>query len=314
MHFINALLSCGAFPFITKPTRVTDTTATIIDHIITNVTNHKILPGVIETSEVSDQYPIFCQVQNITLPKKNNNFIGYYRDKSKFYSDAFNYDLFNALNFYFVNLPNTTNNNFDVVFNGFTRIVLQITDRHAPIKKISRRQKKLLKKPWITKALLVSIKKKHVLFKMHYVNGNNSQKSYYKQYLNKLTKIKTISKKLYFEKEFHLNRDNPKKTWDIIKTLLPSNSKSCNNTQNLHNIAFDNLAKLAEQFNEFFSTIGEQLSNKIPTYQANHFQTYLAKRVSESMFLEPTNITEIVNTILSLNVNKAVGYDNIPAY
>ena len=70
MHFINTLLSCGAFPIITKPTRVTDTTATIIDHIITNVTNHKILPGVIETSEVSDHYPVFCQVQNITLPKK----------------------------------------------------------------------------------------------------------------------------------------------------------------------------------------------------------------------------------------------------
>ena len=32
------------------------------------------------------------------------------------------------------------------------------------------------------------------------------------------------------------------------------------------------------------------------------------------MFLEPVNITEIFNTILSLNVNKAVGHDNIPAY
>ena len=97
--------------------------------------NHKILPGVIKTSEVSDHYPVFCQVQNITLPRKNNNFIGYYRDKSKFDSDAFKYDLFNALNSYFMNLPNTTNNNFDVIFNEFTRVILQIIDRHGPIKK-----------------------------------------------------------------------------------------------------------------------------------------------------------------------------------
>ena len=34
MHFINTLISCGAFPIITKPTRGTDTTTTIIDHII----------------------------------------------------------------------------------------------------------------------------------------------------------------------------------------------------------------------------------------------------------------------------------------
>ena len=247
-------------------------------------------------------------------PKKKKIFIGYYRDKSKSDSEAFNYDLFNALNSYFMNLRNTTNNNFDVICNEFTRIVLHIIDRHAPIKKFTRRQKKLLKKPWITKAILASIKKIRVLFKTRYVNGNNSQKSFYKQYLDKLTKIKTISKKLYFEKELHLNRDNPKKTWDIIKTLLPSKSKSCNNTQNLHDIAFDNLAKQAEQFNEFFRTIGEKLPNKIPTYQENHFQTYLTKRVSESMFLEPANITEIVNIILSLNVNKAVGHDNISAY
>ena len=133
MHFINTLISCKTFPIIIKPTRVTDITATIIDHIITNVTNHEILPGVIETSEVSDHYSVFCQVQNITLPRKNNNYIGYYRDKSKFDSDAFNYDLFNAINFYFMNLPKITNKNFDVIFNEFTRIVLQIIDRHAPI-------------------------------------------------------------------------------------------------------------------------------------------------------------------------------------
>ena len=36
MHFINTLISCGTFPIITKPTRVTDLTVTIIDHIITN--------------------------------------------------------------------------------------------------------------------------------------------------------------------------------------------------------------------------------------------------------------------------------------
>ena len=95
----------------------------------------------------------------MTLPRKDNNFIGYYRDKSKFDSDAFNYNLFNALNSYFINLPKITNNNFDVIFNEFTRIVLQIINRNAPIKKFSRRQKKLLKKRWITKAILVSIKK-----------------------------------------------------------------------------------------------------------------------------------------------------------
>ena len=101
MHFMYTLISCGTFPIITKLTKVTYSTAIIIDHITTNVTNYEILPGVIETSEVSDHYHDYGQVHNITFSRKNNNFIGYYRDKSKFDSDTFNYDLFSALGSYF---------------------------------------------------------------------------------------------------------------------------------------------------------------------------------------------------------------------
>ena len=82
MHFLNTLISCRSFLTITKPTRVTDSTATIIDLTITNVTTDEILQGVIETFKVSDHYTVFCQVYNIIPfpPKKNDNFIDYYRD------------------------------------------------------------------------------------------------------------------------------------------------------------------------------------------------------------------------------------------
>ena len=104
-----------------------------------------------------------------SLEKKN--FIGYYRDKSKFDSDAFNYDLYSALDSYFMNLPEISNNNFDEIFNKFTCIILQIIDKHALIKKCFLKQKKLLKKPWIAKAILLSIKKKRDLLKAHFLNG-----------------------------------------------------------------------------------------------------------------------------------------------
>ena len=110
-----------------------------------------------------------------------------------------------------MNLPEITNNNFDEIFNEFARIVLLIIDKHTPVKKFSRKQKNLLKKLLITKAILISITKKRVLFETHFLNDNNSQKSFYKQYLNKLIKIKTISKKLYFEKELLTTEKTSKK-------------------------------------------------------------------------------------------------------
>ena len=96
--------------------------------------------------------------------------------------------------------------------------------------------------------------------------------------------------------------------------LLPQKSKSCNNAQDLHDFASDNQAKQANQFNEFLRTIGEKLANSVLTNQGNHFQTYLTKRVAESMYFKAAKITKTVNTILSLNVNKAVNRDKIPAY
>ena len=50
-RYMQVITSNGAFSLITKPTRVTDKTATVIDHIITNDTTHSILPRVIRTSQ-----------------------------------------------------------------------------------------------------------------------------------------------------------------------------------------------------------------------------------------------------------------------
>ena len=47
--YINLLLSHRAFPLITKPTRVTENSATIIDHIISNDTINVLNPSIIQT-------------------------------------------------------------------------------------------------------------------------------------------------------------------------------------------------------------------------------------------------------------------------
>ena len=58
--FLYMFISNGAIPLITKAARVTDRSSTVIDHIITNNTKHRIKPGVLEICNVSDHYPIFC--------------------------------------------------------------------------------------------------------------------------------------------------------------------------------------------------------------------------------------------------------------
>ena len=102
MRYLNMLISYGAFPLITKPTRVTKNSSSIIDHIISNDIKHYILPGIFETCNVCDHYPIFCKIG--TLMTKNDNVkteSGFYRNKSKFNTELFGQDLnFSLLRFF----------------------------------------------------------------------------------------------------------------------------------------------------------------------------------------------------------------------
>ena len=48
---------------------------------------------------------------------------------------------------------------------------------------------------------------------MHLINGNNEQKRYYKQFSNKLTRLKYLSKQNYFKVELEKSKNNAYHFW-----------------------------------------------------------------------------------------------------
>ena len=146
-QYINMLLSHGVLPLITLPTRVTDVSATITDHVLTNDIKHSRKPGVMQTQDISNHYLLYCQKGNVPTYKKAEESFGYYRHKSKFDSDTFNEDLNQTLANHFPSVPDLTLNNFNKIFNEFYRLISKTINQHAPLKRYTRRQKKLLKKP-----------------------------------------------------------------------------------------------------------------------------------------------------------------------
>ena len=95
----------------------------------------------------------------------------FYRDKTKFCSVLFCKDLQTDLDNYFSHRPTLPNENFNELFNNFVHITSHSIDTHALLRPISRRMRKLLQKPCITKGLLTSIKKKRQMFKSHFLSG-----------------------------------------------------------------------------------------------------------------------------------------------
>ena len=202
--FLSTLINNGAIPLITKATRVSDHSSTIIDHIITNDIKNNNQPGVIESCYLSDHYPIFCKIGKPTpapSSKKCKHPANYFRDKSKFNPEVYNLDLNLALSNLFEKTPEINSQTFDTVFNKFVKTIKDIIDTHASLKSYSRRQKRLKRKPWITKDILVYIRKKNSMFKPYFINGNAAQKHLFKTYTNKLTKTKALSKSLFYKNE-----------------------------------------------------------------------------------------------------------------
>ena len=201
------LASNGYFPLITLPTRVTAVSSSIIDHIITNDHKNIIFPGIIK-SDLTDHYPIFCFIDDVVTCSYKKNLKIFRRDFSNFNSSEFCDDLHDALSAFFHQNKELNDYNFNHRFRDFIEIVKSKIDRHASLKKLTRKQRKLKCKPWITRGILTSIKRKQKLYISHFIKGDTDRQNVYKKYANKLTKIKFISKQMYYQDELNKSKNN----------------------------------------------------------------------------------------------------------
>ena len=169
------------------------------------------------------------------------------------------------------------------MFELFSTTVLSTINAHAPSKPLSRKQKKLWSKPWLTKGLLTSIKHKRSMFKTHFLSDDDDKIIFYKKYVNKLTKLKALSKKDYFASAINDTPKDPRKLWNVIRSALPA-SQDCASAIPLslkitgHTITNDQA--ISEHFNEFSCSIGANLADKFNQCAPNSLSQYLEQRVS----------------------------------
>ena len=150
------------------------------------------------------------------------------------------------------------------------------------------------------------------MHKTHYIKGSPIDKICYKTYSNVLTTVKNLAKKLYYHHKLNEYSDNPKKTWDVLRTLLPTKSNSnMPNSLTVNDSSITDPADIAEEFNKYFADIGERLANSIYNIDPNDFLSYLKNPCLSSIYLQPVSPQEICTIINSLKQNKANGHDDI---
>ena len=229
------------------------------------------LPGILR-SDLSDYFSTFCFILldsksfKITVNKKIQSLY-------KFKPEDYVQELALKLDQFFSHLPEVSSTNFDAIFEEFYHIIKTITNTHAPLKLLSRKQKRLNSKPWITKGILISIKCKKKLYWSDYVNGNEVAKSLYKIYANKLKQIIRLAKKLYFDNQLQSHQHDSCKTWEVLRELLTKKSINSipHEIYNSNGILTSNQEEITNQFNKYFATIGKKLSNDISCNLSHNF-------------------------------------------
>ena len=154
------------------------------------------------------------------------------------------------------------------------------------------------------------------MYKSIFINGNEFQKNIYKQYSIKLTKVKFLSKQMYYrEKLSHFNHDQ-QKIWNLIKFLLPSKSKTKSTVTKIKisNSVIDDPSTIVREYNDYFCVIRKALARQLPDHQCNFFIKYMKRPSASSMVLDSPQVTEIINIIRSLSSSKSCGFDNIPTF
>ena len=171
-EFINNLGTYFFQPHILQPTRITDHTATLIDNIFYNALEHFTLSGNI-IFDVTDHSANFLIINKFSCLTSNVKI--YKRDFSKFNET----DLLNEVQAVdWQEVLGSHGFEPSLMFDSFYEKVSSIIDKHIPIKELSKKERQIHSKPWITSGIRKSIHKKNTCYQRYL--KTKSQQNYLK--------------------------------------------------------------------------------------------------------------------------------------
>ena len=306
-EFLDIMYSNMLLPLITRPTRITSYTATLIDNIFTNHVENYLFSGLLFT-DISDHLPIFCFSYEQSSETIDDKFV-VFRNKSKSNFINFNNQLNDTI---WEDLSGF--NDPEAAYDSFLKKFKDIYNSSFPLKKV-KTIKLNLKKPWVSKGLLKSINRKNNLYKKYLNNPCIENECTYRRYKNKLTFLLRNSKRLYYEKKIEYAKTNMKDTWKILNEVVngKKSSKKPPHYFKINGLDVSSPTEIANYFCDYFTNIGPNLANKITASSRSH-QSYLSGNFVNSIFFEAVTETEVIAIVNSLRPGTAAGYDGIPTW
>ena len=307
----NTLLSLGLRNTINLPTRITESTDTILDHILTNVNAESIVSGVV-TQDVSDHLPI-CAVLKLSA-KRPHSSCKYVRKFTTRKKD----DYINTVHRFIRDDNIFTNSDaspYDKL-NSLTSYIQRGSDKVFPVTKLSNKQSKIFRKPWMSSGILKSMERRDELFEKWLKTKDPLTRNAYNKSRNRVNRIIKAAQKKYDASLIEKSQSDVKKFWKNVNALTKRKQKAGSSLPTSIKIndteTINDAQSIANHMNNHFVQKGAILASKLPRSNRNILQSMGPRNPHEIVF-ENASTSEVVDTGNALNAKMSTGSDNIPS-
>ena len=309
--FLNNMISHSFFPTIRNPTRITDTSASLLDNIFTNCIRNSFSAAII-CSDISDHFPVAVRI-NLSIVK--NKLLNISASRSFNSAAVFNFNQ-GLMSYTWADISQYITNCSDPseAFLSFFNVYKHLFDKCFPLVTRHHSYRMTPRNEWMTKSLIKSCNKKSRLYKKYRLHPTVANKDRYVAYRNKLKTVLKKAERSFFAEKFNSYTGDMRRTWNLIGlSLNRTKFKAINSSFIVDGIVIDDGKTVADKFNEFFVNIGISLSKSI-SESPNHFSAYLKSPISDSMSLFMTDASEIIDIVMKLPNKNGVGTDDIPIH
>ena len=308
--FLEKIFDSRLLPMITRPTRITKSTATLIDNILVDQTLTLNSFCSVLIDNISDHLPCIVVLKDVKV-KPNSKVSITSRDTRKKSLD----DLKIALSDCDWYPDNVSTDDLNAKVAQFHNKLLELIEYHCPITTREVNYKSIRREPCLSAGLHKSLKKCKSLYKNTLEpNCCNKVLEHYKVYNNTLQRLKHTSKVLYYNEMCTKHKANRKHLWKIVNEVIATTNDKTNiiDCLKIDNIKTYNPRVIANTFGDYFATVGKKFAKRIRQSKES-IDNFIAKveRNEKSLFLTPTCSQEISRLIMNLPNKTSSGFDNI---
>ena len=292
----------GFSQLINSPTRVTNSSSTIIDLIFVSDPELYREAGICHTS-VSDHFFVYA-VKSFNFIKGKNPTSVEFRSFKNFDQERF-LDELRTMSWHVIK----DIRNVDLAWKTWEHLLFKVVNKHIPLC-----HKRIRKNacPWITDDIVHLMKQRDHAHKVAILTKDDELWSTYKTLKNKVTHLIRKSKKEYHCNFIEENQGNSRNIWKCLKRVIPKSSKISPHSLEIDGAHISDPPEVANAFNNFFTTCAANLTKDLKSCRTeshigddipyNHISQFDLDCVSEDFVIK--EIDRMCN-------DKATGDDHI---